>query len=216
VLPRNNEFVYAFGKAYEEAFSDVPKEIRNEHWLMTLAAVPGVNRIIGVTQPEYSRFKTKEKVQKELDIRDVIRDGQFESLVKGYAWYKAVPLKEVTDFMSKQDDEAVVKRMEDQLKFAVKVQGLPHRSIWLSTYNMSTEGKARELVETLQGSTDVKRTQILKELGYVQAISGEGSGYNSDEFITAIGKYFKEKKIPTEKIRPLFEMMAIPGERQVQ
>jgi hypothetical protein len=206
VIP-NNEFAWMMGAAYEAAFSDVPKEARTEQWLMTLAEIPGVSKILGLTRPGYQKGKVISDVNEEIELEKVIRNSKFERLTKEYAWHDARPLKDVTDFIAQQTDLDVVDRMKNELKFAVKIKDLSHRSIWLSTYRMSNEGKAKTLVRFLDSATNAEKKQIIDELGYVRVVSGKDSGYNSRDFIKEMGKYVTERGMSPEKVKSLFEVM---------
>lgn len=215
LVPQSNEFVHLFGASYEKAFSDLPEEDMKDHWILSMARLPGIDKIIGVSQPGYDRRDVITDVREELDFKRIVRDNEFDMLCRYNAWYGGVEDKQVIEFISSQKDLGIAESMVDKWKFAKKVKDLPNRKIWLSTYNMSTEGKAREITRTLKDSSLNKRAQILKELGHVRAVSGENSGYNSDDFIKEIAKYADEQKMQPSILRELFKMQSGTSPREV-
>jgi hypothetical protein len=215
MIPQSNEFVQLFGASYEKAFSDLPEEDIKDHWVLTMAKIPGIDKIIGVSQPGSSRRDVITDVREELDFKRIVRDNEFDMLCRYNAWYGGVEDKQVAEFISAQNDEGVADSMIEKWEFAKSIKDLPNRKIWLSTYNMSTEGKAREITRTLRESSANRRAQILKELNHVMAVSGEDAGYNSEEFIDEIAKYAQEQKMQPSIIRELFRIQSGTTPREV-
>lgn len=186
VMPYNNEFVWAMGKAYEKAFSDVPEEARRQHWLITLAKTPGFNRVVGITRHGQGRWKTKGDIEDKIVLEKLIRNNEFDMLATDWAWYDARPKKEIIDFIKSQKDEGIVDAMIDKLEFISDplIKSLPHRKFWLSMRHMSTEGRARTWTELINKVPDVEKEQLRKELAQVSGVKG----IVTDEFFDALEK----------------------------
>jgi len=173
VIPSNNEFVWLTGKAYEMAFSDVPEEVRNQHWLITLAETPGFDRIVGITRHGQGRWKVKSEVENEVELGRMVRNGKFDMLATRNAWYGVKNKKELFDFVKKQDFD-VYNDMMDIFEFMKDpvVKTLPHRDFWLSMKHMSIEGRAKTWVELLDRASEAEKKQLMNELSQIMVVGG--------------------------------------------
>ena len=195
VFPRGNEFVYLFGKAYEVAFDDIPEEVRKEHFLMTLARFPGINRVIGVTIPEYDRRIRRDKAEEEELLETVIRNGELDSITKAYYWHGAGSYKDVAGVLAKQKDIDIFESMERRVRFIENVKDLGHRNYWVSMYHATPKAKARDYVETYNRASEQERKELLLERAELDAIGG----YITDKFLEEEAKL--QTYGPTPRVR---------------
>lgn len=186
VIPYSNEFAWAMGKAYEQAFSDVPEEARKQHWLITLADSPGFDRVIGITRHGQGRWKIKSDIENKIELKTMVRNNKFDMLATDWAWYGARDKKEVIDFIKEQKDIDVMDNMMDKLEFVSDplIKTLPHRRFWLSMRHMSVEGRARTWFELGNRITDTEKEQYKQELAQV----AELEGIVTDEFLDELEK----------------------------
>ena len=190
VIPYNNEFVWMMGKFYEKAFSDVPEEARNKHWLITLAETPGFNRIIGIARSGKGRRDIMDEVNDDIELKRIVRNGKFNMLATDYAWYGARERKGVLDYMYSFKDKKVYDSFKDSLRFieSPAIKALPHRNFWLSFSHKSLEGKARTWIKLLESADDKERKQLWKEYGIVS----RAKGIISPEFRSEVRKQFSK------------------------
>ena len=169
VIPRNNEFVYLFGKAYEEAFSDIPKEVRKQHWLMTLAEFPGFNRIIGVTRPGYKISSAGESAANEENAERVVRNGKMDFITENYYWKGYGSELDVDSYIDSFEEKHIRDSLERRRSFIEKVRDLPNRSAWLSKFHQTPELKAKHFNEvyTLQTPESEFVLDELIDAGYI-------------------------------------------------
>jgi len=179
VIPPNNEFVYMFGKAYEEAFSDVPKGVREKPWLQTLAEIPGFNRVVGITSPGYDRRQIADKVNEEIELKNVVLNSKFDTMVENYILHGVGNREKIIEFITAQDKDTY-ERMKTDFIFMEKSKGLEHRSTWLGMKRMSLEGKAKTFVEVYDKASKTEKIQLDKEIDFL--MSRNGMGIISDEF----------------------------------
>lgn len=191
VIPSNNEFVYLFGTAYEQAFSDVPKEARKKPWMQTLAEIPGVNRVIGITSPGYSRGQIRNQVNEDVELKNIIVNSKFNELAENYAWHGVGEVSKVYEYMNSLKDKDKYDRMKDDLKFMIDVKNLPHRSSWLGLRRDSIEKRARSYIEMTERATDKELGQIRSEYEFIK--SKGGLGIITDEFRKEVEKF---KSVP--------------------
>jgi hypothetical protein len=178
VIPTNNEFVYMFGKAYEEAFSDVPESDRKRPWWVALADNPIAGRVIGITSPGYNRRQNRDQAALEEDLKNVVINGKFDMLATDWAWKGRGKREDVVSYINSQKDKAKFESLRERFIFIEKTKDLPHRSVWLGMWHMTPEVKAKELVKTLENSSEKEKAQLENELGQVNAIGG----YVTDRF----------------------------------
>ena len=198
ILPRNNELVMLMTGAYDLSFNTVPDELKESHWMYKMSKVPGLNRILGITQPGYGRRQVAEKVRQELDIENVLKDGAFDFMVAADAWHGVDMKDEITEHIkenAKTDREA--EAMKQKYEDAVKLKDLTHRGIWLRLMNEPPAERARMFARQFKSETNRGRGQMIKELGHVQVVS---PGFMSDEFIEELGLYVKDEE-PNERGR---------------
>ena len=173
VIPSNNEFVWLTGKAYETAFSDLPEEVRKQHWLITLAETPGFNKIIGITRHGQGRWKVKSDIENEIELKRMVRNSKFDMLATQNAWYGVKNKDKLFEFMKEQEHD-VYTGMVDKFKFIKDpvIKSLPHRDFWLSMRHMSVEGRAKTWTKLLERSSESEKAQLLNELNQVMLVGG--------------------------------------------
>lgn len=190
IIPYNNEFVQIMTTAYEGIRGDLPEGIKLKSWLLTLANLPGFDRVVGITRHGTSRFKAMGEVDDDILFKKMVLNADFDDLVERYAWYGEIGRKEVTDFISKQEDREVVDRFKDELKFAERVKGLQYRSFWLSFKRKSLEGKARTFNRMLNESNSEEQKQLWDELNLAYRAM-----YDRKNFIDARSEFKKELRV---------------------
>jgi len=175
VIPYNNEFVQLMNMAYEGVRGNLSERIKSESWLLTLAELPGVNRIVGITRHGSSRWRVKDEVSDEEEFEALMRNAKFDRLVTDYAWYGERKRKEVVDFVRKvSKDKETYKRLMDALKFAERpaIKNLPHRKFWLSLMHMSAEGRARTLARIFKEAGKKEEDALWREYETVARVKG--------------------------------------------
>ena len=183
VIPSNNEFVYMFGRVYEEAFSDVPKELRVKPWLQTLAEIPGFNRVIGITSPGYSRKQIVDPINDEVEFKNVVINSKFDTLAENYLYHGVGDEATVKEYMREQNRDTH-ERLRNEYDFMKKIRNLEHRNFWLGLKRKSTEVKARAYVQMLDTASSEEYSQLMSEKRIVQ----QAGGVFSDNFNYAVSR----------------------------
>jgi hypothetical protein len=169
IFPQNNEFVWLFNQVYNQTLSDVPDEVAKEHWLISLADVPGVNRVFGISWSGSRIRDIARDVESEEDIESVIRHGKLEFMAKNYYWYEYGSEAEIDRFIDSFEDPNIRKSLEAKKEFISKTANLPNRDTWVSTFYMSPEGKAKMMYKVYDGNlVEIdKMLDRLLEAGYL-------------------------------------------------
>ena len=185
VIPSNNEFVWLMGGAYEQAFSDLPEEVRKQHWLITLAETPGFNKVVGMTRHGQGRWKVKSDIENEVELKQMVMNGKFDMLATQNAWYGVKNKEKLFKFMKEQEFDEY-NRMVDVFKFIKDpvVKSLPHRKFWLSMKHSSIEGRAKTWVELLDRASGSEKKQLMDELSQVMIVGG----VVTPEFMEEVGR----------------------------
>lgn len=174
VIPRNNEFVMMMSGAYEWAFSDVPKELKSQHWLLTLADMPVVNRIIGVTRPGYNIRSAGDEPTEEARLESIVRNGKMDFLAENYYWKGYGSEQEIDKYIDSFENEPhVVDTLENKRKFVEGVKDISNRSAWVSMFHTTPEAKAKHFFK-LYGPMSSESNKILDDLMDAKYLSSDG------------------------------------------
>jgi hypothetical protein len=191
VIPRNNEFVMLMSGAYDWAFSDVPKELKSKHWLLTLADMPGINRIIGVTRPGYNVRSAGDEPIEEARLESIVRNGKMDFLAENYYWKGYGSEGEIDKYIDSFENEPhVMDSLENKRKFVENVKDIPNRSAWVSMFHTTPEAKAKHFFK-LYGSMSSESDKVLDSLMDAKYLSNDGYIRFMDEM----------DKLSNEKVR---------------
>ena len=169
-----NGTVWSFllGQGYEELFSNVPKEQREQHLAMVLARTPIAKRFIGVTNP-FSKFAGKiEKAEEKVVMERFIENRGLDTLAEGFLFKKNVNRKEVFDYMKGFKDKKTFDRLKERFRFQEVVKDLPERSFWLRLQGIPLESRAQVFVDRLEKASPEQKKQLWKEYAIVSRAKG--------------------------------------------
>jgi hypothetical protein len=160
------------GGFMDRMLDDAPKDGISDHWLISLAQTPGINRVIGITRYDNERFEIAREVNDEEEIKIMVKNTTFNNLLDGFAIYKNTPEKDVLKFILEQDDEDY-ERMRAKLDFVKEpmYQELEHRKFWLNFAGaVNTEAKAKIWNRMWERATEKEKAQLRKEWAMVSSI----------------------------------------------
>jgi len=169
ILPQNNEFVALTGALYEKAFSDVPEEVMRDHWLLTLARMPGFKSVIGITNPGQEIRLAAEDPREEDELEQIVRNGEFNAIATNYYWYGAGSEEDVDRLIDKYEERHIVKALKARRRFIEDAAELPNRREWVDTFHMTPEGKAKTMYNLYGGDLDAidEMVDLLTPLGWL-------------------------------------------------
>jgi hypothetical protein len=175
IIPRNNEFVKMISGAYDWAFDDTPKELKSQHWMISLAELPGINKIIGVTRPGYSIRDAGKEPTEESRFDSVVRNGKMDFLAENYYWKGYGTKEDVRDYVKSFKEPFIKDALKSKETFIRDVKDLPNRSAWVSMFRTTPEAKAKHFYKLYGPMSDDNRDVFrgLMKAGY---LSNEGYG----------------------------------------
>ncbi len=182
IIPRNNEFVKMISGSYEWAFSDVPEELTSQHWMISLAELPGINRIIGVTRPGYDVREAGIEPKKEAELDSVVRNGKMDFLAENYYWRGYGKKEDVREYVKSFKEPYIQEALKSKETFIRDVKDIPNRRAWVSMFHTTPEAKAKHWNE-LYGSLDNNR-ELFSQLMRAGYLSNEGYARFSRELRT--------------------------------
>jgi hypothetical protein len=199
------------GGAYEKAFSNIPPSQRQQHLAETLARTPGISRFFGITNPNAPTQQIETDAEQHSIAKKWMEDSQLDLRINGYLYDGNYSEQDVTSFIEKQTDPAVVKRMMNDLEFSITHKDLPHRGFWLGLKRLSTDARAEAFLEVYRAATTDERQVMQEEMGQVMAAgkkpgkktgkANEGGGVFTPQFWQEVGK-LQEKEV---KYKGLFD-----------
>jgi len=190
----DNIWTYAVGKGYDEAFGDIPKEMREEHLALVLAEIPGVKRFIKVVRAGGGRIEKQKEILEKIDLADFINSRNVDFYAKLYHWYgKKDAKKEFIDYVTDKErvktldeKERLIKRWE----FIRAIKDLPDRSSWANMWYKSPEAKARDYVDRLRAAkTEEEKEELKRKLD----ILIKAGGYVTPRFRYEVSRLLHEK-----------------------
>jgi hypothetical protein len=172
IIPYNNEFVTIMGKGFALAHGDDVRDM-TEPWYATLAKIPGVNRIIGITVPHYSDRAAGVQISEDLNVETIVRDEHFKSLMENYLSSKDSKERNkadiaVTDYIYSKTtggipvfDEELRKMLKNRKAFYEKTEGMPESSFWRTMESLgSDEAKAKYYVERFDKASPEMKVRL--------------------------------------------------------
>lgn len=168
---RGNIYTYAAGKLYNKLV-DVPDEMANQPFIMTMAQYPIAKRFIGVTHSYTKHVKGIEKIENKALFDKLIPDTKFDQLVNGHLFAKTVKREEITKFIVSQKDRNERKRYKELYRFALKTKDLPERSFWNKLRRLPIKPRAKVYKERWSAADATTRQQIISEMGIVRRAGG--------------------------------------------
>jgi hypothetical protein len=194
LIPKNNEFMWLFGKTYEGLFSGVPEKIQERVWQETIVKTPGVNRLFSLNTPDAYRQTgdASRGVQEEkVEMRNYLRKSEFDLIMEEKARGGDVKDKLRTFYRSvaKEDPEAMQRYMDDSTKLAM-IEKMEHKSIWKGVLGKSDELKAMDFHERLKvESSPEEQKSLRRELGRLMA-----AGFVGESFFEELGRIRRKDK----------------------
>jgi hypothetical protein len=190
----NSMWANLVGAGYEKAFSSVPPAQRQQALAEWLARTPGVSRFFGITSP-YSTFEESAKQKEEMSTgKRLIQNGGLDLRIEGYLYKGNFTKQEVLDYIKSWKDPEVMKRMEEDLKFAQEAKGIDHIGYWLTLRRLPVDARAAQFVETVSQASLEEKKEIRNEAGRIMMIGKKpnepptGGGVLTDEFWLEVAK----------------------------
>lgn len=185
VLPQNNEFVYLMGGFMEQALNDMPEGMREDHWLISLAQMPGFNRVIGITRYDKGRRDIIQRESDEEEFKTMVRNAEFDRDLEWFAIHGVKDESEIMQSILKQD-ERYQDGMLKKFDFAKNpiYRTLEHRGSWLKFMNAANvEAKAKSWIKMYDQATGEEKAQLMSEWAKVYEL-----GIITDEVMTEVGR----------------------------
>lgn len=194
LIPKNNEFMWLFGKAYEGLLSNVPEKLQERAWQETIAKTPGFSRWFNLNIPDAYRQvgdASRWKQEAEVDKKNYLRKSEFDMLMEEKARGGEVKDKLRTFYrkVAKEDPEAMQRFMDDSTKLAM-IEKMEHKSIWKGMLGKSDELKAMDFNERLKvESSPEEQKSLRRELGRLMA-----AGFIGESFFEELGRIRRKDK----------------------
>lgn len=190
VAPQNNEYVWALGKLYDAAFSDVDPRLRRQHWAKTISETPGLKNLMSITVPRAHRMEPKREINLKEKFDRMLRNEEMNSLSEGYHWKGAGSQQKINEFIRSHKDQDIRDTLREKDKFVKSIKDLQHRRYWSSMFSFSSKGKAREYYELTSKATPQEYEQIMEE----KSILTKAGGFFTDNFWIELRKIRREKE----------------------
>ena len=173
----SNEWTWALGKLYDEAFNDMDPRLRKQHWAITLSKTPGIKNLMGVTVPRAYRMGDRRDLEKVDQLESFLRRDELDFHAEGYYWKGVGSEFEIDKFIDGFEEEHIVKGLEKRRKFTEDIKDLPHRSSWKNYFHTSPEAKAKDFYKIWLATPENEKSALDSELddlldaGYVSEVS---------------------------------------------
>jgi hypothetical protein len=182
IVPTGNEFIWAFGKAYEGLFNSMPEKLMERTWQETIIKSPGFKRLFGLSFLGAYRQVGDEarwKQQEAVDKRDYVRRSEFDKIMDEREKGGEVRDKLRTFYREVgREDEDARDRFEDEADQLRMIERLPNKSLWKGMLNKSNELKAMDYYERMKiESSPEEQASLRRELRIL-----EDAGFISDDF----------------------------------
>lgn len=173
VAPKN-PLTQAFGAAYENAFSDVPKEVRQQHWLTALGQTPLVERIIGTTHPYAKYAEDVEETEAAERSRRLLLDNEYSIKVAGHlSDPQVVSRMEMMKFINSIPNKYDRKRLRERFETDLALSKVSEKSFWRRISGVAPEVRARVFYKHFGELPLIEQAKIKSELEDVKGIFGE-------------------------------------------
>lgn len=185
VLPQNNEFVYLMGGFMNQILDDTPEGVREDHWLISLAQMPGFNRVVGITRYDKHRKEIMQRESDEEEFKTMVRNAEFNRDLDWFAIHGVKSESELMKYILKQDE----RYQDDMLRKLDFVKNpiyktLEHRGSWLKFMNgANVEAKAKSWIKMYDQATEKERAQLMKEWAKVYEL-----GIITDEIMDEVAR----------------------------
>jgi len=169
LFPKNNEFIWLFGKPYEMLLSNVPEKLRERVFQETMATIPGVNRLFDLSIDEAFRRTggvSRERQESEIEKRNYLRRSEFKLLMEERERGGDVRDR-LMDFYRKvgKEDRDARDRFRDESDKLRQIEKLPNKTLWKGMLNKSDELKAMDYYERMKvESSPEEQDSLRKEL----------------------------------------------------
>lgn len=189
-ITSDNFYTQLLFKGYDEFFSQLPEEQRQQALAEALTQVPGMRRFYGVTTSGAGLTTTAKGIESDRSAIRWEQDMKLDQLINGYLYNKSVKGSEVEKYIYSQKDDIDVERMEKELDFAVAIKGLPHRSWWMQLRRMDVQGRAEAFADRYMKASPAEKKQINKEYDLVI----DAGGVVTDEFEARVDEVMGKKR----------------------
>jgi len=192
IIPRNNEFIWVFSRAYEGLLSSLPKKLLDRTWQEVITSVPGFNRWFGLTMPAaYRQMGDEARWRQEAreDEKNYLRRDEFNLIMEEKARGGDVreKLKDFYAKVGKEDPEALDRFLNDTIKLSM-IETMKHRDVWKEMLGKSDKLKAADFHERYKTeASPEERKSLNKELGRLMVADFIGEG-----FFEELGKLRRE------------------------
>jgi hypothetical protein len=173
VAPKN-PMTQAFGAVYEEMFSDLPKEVRQQHWITSLSQAPLAKRIIGTTHPYAKYADTVEEEEAKERSRRLILDNEYSVKFAGHASDpQIVDRLEMIKFINSIPNEYDRERLTERFEKDLALSKVSEKSFWRRISGVVPEVRARVFYKEFGELSLLEQAKIMAELEDVKGIFGE-------------------------------------------
>lgn len=181
ILPYGNEYLWLISNGYEWMFNDTDPKLRQQHWIQSVASIPGVNRLIGITSPRAYRKGPRAEMFEQTETDQMIRNDKVGSMAEAYYWHDVGDEGEIDKYIESFENEDVRTGLKTKANFIRDIKFLPHRDFWNIMFHRPPEDKAEDFFGVWKVESSPKERQdLFNELDTLARV--KGSGYNTKRF----------------------------------
>ncbi len=173
VFTSGNIYSDIVGAGYKKAFSDMPKELNEQHWAMELSKSPIARKFFGLTRPFEQHREVFDEEERRSNEGKLIMQRQMDFLLDQHYVHGSVSKKEISMFVKGLDSEAAVDWADQRWRFFVEAQGMEERDFWLKLHRLDPEARARVFKRTWDAASEKERASINREMGRFQGLFTE-------------------------------------------
>ncbi len=185
LITNDNMYAQILGKAYQEAFGQLPERDREFILAEALSKVPVIKAFFDITNP-YNKFASSLKQAEDKATLDrFIENRGLDIRAEAYIYDKTVTRSQIENYISSFKDIDVQDRLRDRLQFQEDIKGLTNHVFWLKLKSISSvKARAEEYVKRVNSLDEEERHQLAREENIVDM----AGGVLSKEFWTAVAE----------------------------
>lgn len=186
LITNDNLYAQILGKAYQEAFGQLPQRDREFILAEALSKTPVIKAFFGITNP-YTKFASSmEQARDKAELDNFIESRMLDILAEAYLYDKTVDRIEVNDYIYSFKDKNTRERLKDDFKFQENIQGLPNHLFWLGLKRISSvEERAKEYIKRINNATPKELDKIMIE---EEPIVRRAGGILTNEFMQTVNR----------------------------
>jgi len=138
------------GALIEQAFSEAPKNLKDQHIALILDQTPIIKRFIVVTRPGGRWGKELGEASQDVRGEKFRNNSLLDHYLNGYLNEKTVEREKIVDFFSNIKDPNERKRLHEREKFYKKVNDFEEKDLILKFHFMDPDARARFYVNDFE------------------------------------------------------------------